>query len=391
MQTHRAPRRRLGGIIGSAILMLALGSTGVSGATAVTLVRVAIGLSSPVFVTSANDGSGRLFVVEQTGRIRVIKNGVLLPTPFLDVSSKISTGGERGLLGLAFHPSFRTNGKFYVNYTRTNGFTLVVEYRVSPTNADIANPATARAIIQVAQPYANHNGGMIAFAGGYLYIGMGDGGSGGDPGNRAQNLDSLLGKMLRIDVNGSVGTRHYRIPASNPYVGRAGRDEIWSRGLRNPWRFSFDRRTGDLWIGDVGQNRYEEVDRAKVTTASTSRGRGMNFGWRQLEGSHCYNPATGCARAGKAYPAIEYSHAEGCAVTGGYVYRGAAIPALYGRYVFGDFCSGTIWTFPAGASWPTRKIVLLNTGYSISSFGQDQYGELYVVDLAGGAVYRLAP
>jgi glucose/arabinose dehydrogenase len=392
MQTQRATPRRLGGIIGTVILMLALGSTGVSGATTVTFVPVASGLSSPVYVTTANDGTGRLFVVEQTGRIRVIKNGVLLPTPFLDISSQISTGGERGLLGLAFHPNFRTNGKFYVNYTRAgNGNTFIAQYRATPAS-DVANRATARGILEVAQPYANHNGGMLTFGpDGYLYIGMGDGGSAGDPGNRAQDVNSLLGKMLRIDVDHSVLRRHYANPPGNPYIGRTGRDEVWSRGLRNPWRFSFDRLTGDLWIGDVGQGRYEEVDRAKVTRTSTSRGRAANFGWRQLEGSHCYNPGTGCVRTGKAMPAIEYSHAEGCSVTGGYVYRGRAIPGLYGRYIFGDYCSGTIWSFPAGASWPVRKTVLANTGYSISSFGQDQNGELYVVDLAGGTVYRIAP
>jgi glucose/arabinose dehydrogenase len=391
MKIHRATpptRRRLAGLLGIVVLMLALAPAGASGASTVVLTPVAAGLSAPVYVTSANDGTGRLFVVEQTGRIRVIKNGVLLPTPFLDISDRISNGTEQGLLGLAFHPNFKTNGRFYVNFTRTNGNTSITEFRRSPSNPDVGVKSSARGIIEIAQPYANHNGGMITFgAGGYLYIGMGDGGSSGDPANRAQNLGVLLGKMLRIDVNGSVGTRHYRIPASNPYVGKIGRDEIWSRGLRNPWRFSFDRLTGDLWVGDVGQDRYEEIDRAKVTTTSSSRGRGANFGWRQLEGSHCYNPATGCSRTGKVMPVVEYTHADGCSVTGGYVYRGAAVPSLYGKYVFGDYCSGKIWTFPAGAPWQVGRTLLMDTNLAISSFGEDQHGELYVVD-RGGTVYR---
>ena len=390
MQTHRAAPRRLAGLVATAVLVLALAPSGARAAAAVVLTPVVSGLDAPVFVTSANDGTGRLFVVEQTGRIRVIKNGVLLATPFLDVSDRISHGGEQGLLGLAFHPNFKTDGRFYVNFTRTNGDTAIVQFRVSP-KPDQAMRSSARRIIDIAQPFDNHNGGMITFGpGGYLYIGMGDGGSGGDPGNRAQSLDSLLGKLLRVNVNGSVGARHYLIPTANPYVSKPGRDEIWARGLRNPWRFSFDRLTSDLWIGDVGQGLYEEVDRAKASTSSTSWGRGANFGWRQLEGSHCFNPSSGCSRTGKVMPAIEYSHDDGCAVTGGYVYRGAAIPSLYGQYVFGDFCSGMIWTFPAGAKWPIGRTLLTDTSLSISSFGEDQNGELYVVD-RGGTLYRFDP
>jgi len=387
MQTHLFPRRRLAGLVGTIAILFSVGSAGADGASAIVLSRVVSGLDAPVYVTSANDGTGRLFVVEQTGKIRVIRNGVLLATPFLDISSQISTGGERGLLGLAFHPKFKTDGRFYVDFTNANGNTTIRQYRVSP-DPDRAMSSSARNIITIAQPYANHNGGMITFGpDGYLYIGMGDGGGAGDPGNRAQSLQTLLGKILRINVNGSAGTRHYLIPTSNPYVGRTGLDAIWSRGLRNPWRFSFDRLTGDLWIGDVGQARYEEIDRAKVSSASTSRGRGANFGWRQMEGSHCYDPATGCSRTGKVLPAVEYTHADGCAVTGGYVYRGSANPSLYGKYIFGDFCSGKIWTFPSGARWPVGRTLLMDTGLSISSFGQDQAGELYVVD-RGGAIYR---
>ena len=380
--------RRLVPLLGAAALMFSIGSTAATAAPAVVLSKVVDGLDSPVFVTSAKDGTGRTFIVEQTGRIRVIKKGVLLPTPFLDLSSQVSKGGERGLLGLAFHPSYKSNGLFYVNFTRADGDTVVNRYRASTTNPDVAVRSTARRIITIDQPYANHNGGMIAFGrDGYLYIGMGDGGSGGDPGNRAQRLDSLLGKMLRINVNGSAGTRHYLIPSSNPYVGRYGRNEIWSRGVRNPWRFSFDRRTGDLWIGDVGQNRYEEIDRSRVSSTSTSRGRGVNYGWRVMEGRHCYRPATGCNRTGKVLPVVEYTHSEGCSVTGGYVYRGAEIPSLYGRYVFADYCSGKIYTVPSGGASPLTKRLLLDTDMMISSFGESARGELYVLDHRG-ALYR---
>jgi glucose/arabinose dehydrogenase len=391
MQTHRATLSRFAGILGTLIILFTVGATGVSSAAAVRLVGVASGLHSPDYVTTANDGTGRLFIVEQTGKIRVLKSGHLLSTPFLDISNLISTGGERGLLGLAFHPNYKVNGLFFVDYTNTSGDTVIARYRASSTNRDVAVKASARTIIQIGQPYANHNGGMITFGpDGYLYIGMGDGGGSGDPGNRAQNLNSLLGKMLRINVNGSVGRRRYLIPTSNPYVGRTGLDQIWSSGLRNPWRFSFDRQTGDLWIGDVGQDRYEEIDRGKVSSTSTSRGRGANYGWPQLEGSHCYIPATGCVRTGKVMPTIEYSHADGCAVIGGYVYRGAAIASLRGKYIFGDLCSGKIWTYPAGASPPVGRTLLMDTTLTISSFGQDQNGELYVVAL-GGSVYKLVP
>ena len=390
MRQHRSIRGRLAAVIGATALLASLASwsaPGAAGATTV-LTRIASGFDSPVLLTNARDGSGRLFVVEQTGKIKVVKNGYVLPTPFLDVSSEISRGSEQGLLGLAFHPNFKANGLFYVNFTRANGDTVINRYRVSTTNPNVAVRSSAYRIITIAQPYANHNGGMIVFGpDGYLYIGTGDGGSGGDPGNRAQRLDTLLGKILRINVNGSVGTRHYLIPSSNPWVGRTGWDQIWSRGLRNPWRFSFDRKTGDLWIGDVGQNRFEEIDRSRVSTTSTSRGRGVNYGWRLMEGRHCYNPSTGCTSTGKILPVVEYAHTEGCAVTGGYVYRGARVPSLYARYVFADFCSGRIWTVPNGAPSPMRKALLMDTDMLISSFGEDGSGELYVVDHRG-AIYK---
>jgi glucose/arabinose dehydrogenase len=256
------------------------------------------------------------------------------------------------------------------------------------TNPDRASTVTGRRIITIDQPYSNHNGGNLAFGpDGYLYIGMGDGGSAGDPGNRAQSLNSLLGKILRIDVNGTSGSRQYRIPSSNPYVGRTGRDEIWARGLRNPWRWSFDRLNGNLWIGDVGQARYEEIDRS--TKGTRGAGWGVNYGWRVMEGRHCYNPTSGCNTTGKALPLLEYSHDYGCSVTGGFVYRGNAYPMLRGGYFFADYCSGRIWTVYAGARSPAQRTLLLDTNLNISSFGESQSGELYLVDHSGGGVYRV--
>jgi glucose/arabinose dehydrogenase len=292
---------------------------------------------------------------------------------------------ERGLLGLAFHPAFRSNGKFYVNYTRKpDGATVVDEYRVT-TNKNVVSTSTRRQVLVIAQPYANHNGGGMAFGpDGYLYIGMGDGGSGGDPQQRAQNLNSLLGKMLRIDVNGTSPGRAYRIPSTNPYVGRSGLDEIWSNGLRNPWRWSFDRLTGDLWIGDVGQGTWEEVDRS---TAASGRGRGLNYGWDVLEGRHCFEPASGCSTSGKTMPMVEYAHASSgganCSITGGYVYRGVRFPLLRGGYVFGDYCSGRIWAVDAAGPAQATATLLPISAPNIVSFGQDEDGELYVVSQNG--------
>ena len=376
-----------------AALAAILASTGpaVRPASAVTgpvtapikLVLRASGLSKPVFVTAPNDGSQRLFIVEQGGRIRILQNGTVLPTPFFDISGAVSTGGEQGLLGLAFHPSFASNRKFYVNYTNLAGDSVVSEYQASVADPNVADRSTGRYFFKVDQPYANHNGGMLAFGpDGDLYIGFGDGGSGGDPGNRAQSLSTLLGKILRIDVNGTSGTLHYRIPPTNPYATTSGRDEIWQRGLRNPWRFSFDRANGNLWIADVGQNKWEEVDRAVRT--STGAGRAVNWGWRVMEGNSCYNPPSGCSTTGKTLPLSVYGHANGrCAVTGGYVYRGSAIPALVGAYVFGDYCSGEVFALDAAAPRPATAYRRIITGFPISSFGEDTAGELYVCDLTG--------
>jgi glucose/arabinose dehydrogenase len=349
----------------------------------------ASGLTKPVFVTSARDGSGRLFIVEQTGRIKIYKNGHVLGTPFLNIAGTVSGGNEQGLLGLAFHPNFKTNRKLYVNFTNLNGTTVVREYRVSTSNPNVVDPSTKRLILKVSQPYENHNGGMLAFGpDGFLYIGMGDGGGTGDPGARAQNTGTLLGKMLRIDVNGTTATHNYRIPASNPFVGVAGADEIWQLGLRNPWRWSFDRSSHDLWIGDVGQGAWEEIDHAPQT--GSGAGRGVNWGWDVLEGTHCYPPSVStCNTSGKTMPLLEYDHGGGrCAVTGGYVYRGTAIPLLVGGYVFGDYCSGEIWVVAANASAPATKTLLLDTNLLISSFGENASGELLVTDL-GGRLYRI--
>lgn len=344
-----------------------------------TLERVVSGLDQPVLVTHAGDE--RLFIVEQPGTIRVFENGALLPEPFLDISERVNDrANEQGLLGLAFHPDYAANGVFFLNYTGADGQTVIARYRVTddPNRAD---PNSETIILQIEQPYANHNGGNLIFGpDGYLYIGMGDGGAAGDPENRAQNLRELLGKMLRIDVNAD----RYAIPADNPFVGRSDAlPEIWSYGVRNPWRFSFDRATGDMYMADVGQNEYEEVN----FQPASSRG-GENYGWRFLEGTHPYE---GRPPADVVMPVAEYSHGEGgCSVTGGFVYRGATLPALNGVYFFGDYCSGLIWSLhrdPAGA-W--QRALFAETGMTLSSFGEDLAGELYVLDHRDGVVYRLA-
>ena len=353
------------------------------------LTDVVSGLSSPLAVTNATDGSGRLFVLEQTGAVRIVKDGTLVPTPFINLSPFVSGGGEQGLLGLAFHPSYETNGKLYVSYTDLGGTSLIREFRASASDPDRADTSTGRTLMRVKQPYENHNGGHIAFGpDGFLYIGFGDGGSGGDPGNRAQSRTTLLGKVLRIDVNRRTGILAYGIPSTNPYVGRSGLDQIWAYGLRNPWGFSFDRATGDLWIGDVGQGSWEEVDRA-LAVRGRNAGRALNFGWRVMEGTHCFRPSSGCVRTGKTPPLTEYGHSAGrCSITGGNVYRGKAYPDLVGAYLFGDYCSGEIWYVDRGAPRGSAPRLALDTDLSITSFGEDQAGELYLTD-AGGALYRV--
>jgi glucose/arabinose dehydrogenase len=344
---------------------------------------VAESLNAPVYVAHAGDGSGRLFVVEKRGTIRIVTNGQLNPTPFLDIRSIVgSRASEQGLLSVAFHPDYASNGFFFVNYTDTNGDTVVARYRVSD-DPDLADPASARTILTLDQPAANHNGGLLLFGpDGYLYIGTGDGGRGGDPWGNAQNPQVLLGKMLRLGVD---GPGPYAIPPDNPFVGEpAVRDEIWAVGLRNPWRYSFDRATGDLYIADVGQNKWEEIDFQPADSSG-----GENYGWNRMEGFHCFSPGTNCDPTGLVLPIAEYGHGLGCSVTGGYVYRGAAFPRMVGVYFYGDFCSGRIWAlYPDGAGeWTQAE--LLQSGLGISSFGEDEAGELYITDLQSGGLYRL--
>lgn len=337
------------------------------------------GLSQPVSITHAGDGSGRIFVVEQGGTIRIIRNGGVVSTPFLNITSRISTGGERGLLGLAFAPGYASNGRFYVNYTNAAGDTVIARYTRNTTNPDLANPASEQIVITIAQPFANHNGGQLAFGkfDGFLYIGMGDGGSAGDPGNRAQDPNNLLGKILRINVEAGLPAT-YTVPSNNPFVGLTGfRPEIWALGLRNPWRFSFDQLTGDLFVADVGQGAWEEINFQSAASAG-----GENYGWRIMEGNHCFNPSTGCNTTGLVIPVAEYSHSFGCSVTGGYVYRGSVYPRMQGIYFYGDFCSGRIWGLSGGPSaW--QNDLLLDTTLSISTFGEDEVGNLYVANYSG--------
>jgi glucose/arabinose dehydrogenase len=347
----------------------------------VELVELVSGLQWPVAVTSSGDGSGRLFVVEQTGRIRIVADGELLQEPFLEITDRVwSVGNEQGLLGLAFHPDFSTTGVFFVNYTDLGGDTVVSSFRVSDEDDNIAARFSEQQVLSIAQPYQNHNGGHLAFGpDGYLWIGTGDGGSAGDPDGNARNRQSLLGKMLRIEVDTGPG---YLVPVDNPFVRLAGtRDEIWAIGLRNPWRYSFDRATGDLYIGDVGQNAWEEID---VEGAADPGGR--DYGWNLAEGSRCFTG--GCNTDGTSLPAAEYNHGDGCSVTGGYVYRGSRHPALAGIYIFADYCSGRIWALAPGTrtGWGVAQVG--RTSGSISSFGEDDDGELYATGLEG-TLYRV--
>jgi glucose/arabinose dehydrogenase len=337
------------------------------------------GLDSPLFLTHAGDGSNRIFVVEKPGRILIFENRTRLPEPFLDITGIVNSRSfERGLLGLAFHPNFADNGMFFINFTNSGGNTVVARYQVSE-DRNRADPGSAEILLTVRQPFNNHNGGMIAFGpDGYLYIGMGDGGSANDPDENAQNPETLLGKILRIDVDGGDP---YGIPAGNA---ANGLPEIWALGLRNPWRFSFDRATNDLFIGDVGQNQWEEIHYLPAGTQG-----GTNLGWDYFEGSHNFegDPPVGTSFVS---PIAEYSHSgTHCSVTGGYVYRGAQLPAWQGIYLYGDYCSGYVWGALPGAdgSWQTTQLFQMPA--QISSFGEDESGEVYLVDLLG-SIYQLA-
>ncbi|CAM3576230.1 hypothetical protein FSS13T_06520 [Flavobacterium saliperosum S13] len=337
----------------------------------------ATGFSAPVEITHCGDS--RLFVVEQDGLIKILNpNGTTNATPFLNVTTLTNASGEQGLLGLAFHPDYTSNGYFYINYTNLNGDTVIARYSVAAGNPNLANPS-GTILLTIPQPFSNHNGGSVKFGpDGYLYIGMGDGGSGGDPENRAQNTNELLGKMLRIDVNSGFP---YGIPPNNPYVGVAGADEIWAIGLRNPWKFSFDRQTGDLWIADVGQNLYEEVNRAGAAEA------GLNYGWRCYEGNVAYNTAGCAAQNTMKAPLFTTNHTNGfCSITGGYVYRGTAYPNFQGNYFFSDYCKAQI-----GMADSTGNVTFSQTftGNGFVTFGEDMHGELYVGSINNGVIYKL--
>lgn len=360
----------------------------------VTTELVESGFAWPVLMT-APAGDARLFVVEQRGTVRIVKDGVLLTEPFLDIDSLVagvSQWSERGLLGLAFDPEYDSTGHFFVNYTDGAGNTVVARYSVLGTDPDKADHSSAAVVLTQSQPYANHNGGMIAFGSdGYLYIGFGDGGAGGDPDGRAQNLQEWLGKILRIEVD----SLPYSIPPDNPFAGNPNaRDEIWANGLRNPWRLSFDRLTGDLWIADVGQGDYEEIDFQPASSPG-----GENYGWDKMEGFHCFEPPANCGEDTLTLPVHEYDHTSGdCSVTGGYRYRGTLAPELAGRYIFGDYCSNRIWAM----EWDGDTVVAVTSLTTqlnpdgriagLSAFGEDGFGELYVVSRgtgANGKIYRI--
>jgi glucose/arabinose dehydrogenase len=345
------------------------------------------GFKDPVFIAHAGEdpsGASTLFIVEKAGRIHLVENGALQSTLFLDITDRVgSTKNEQGLLSVAFAPDFATSGHFYVNYTDQRGDTVVARFRLSAGDPRPADPNSEQKILQIEQPAANHNGGQLQFGpDGYLYIGTGDGGQAGDPWGNAQNQDTLLGKILRIDVRASDT---YTVPGDNPLLDQPGaRPEIWAMGLRNPWRFSFDRASGALYIADVGQNLYEEVN----VQPADSLG-GENYGWDVTEGKHCFEPASDCDFGGLVLPVAEYDHSQGCSIIGGYVYRGTRFPQMEGVYFFGDLCSGNIWGLRQEASGEWKTTLLLDTAMTISAFGEDATGELYVIDYGDGSIFQL--
>jgi glucose/arabinose dehydrogenase len=354
---------------------------------AVGFETVVDGLDAPLGVVNAGDGSGRLFVPQQGGRIRIVRDGSLVAQPFLDIADRVTSGGERGLLGVAFHPGYPDDPRLFVDYTDVNGDTRVSSFRVDPASPDRVDPATEQRLLFVKQPFANHNGGALAFGpDGFLYIGMGDGGGTGDPGARAQNTGTLLGKILRVDIDTETAGRDYGIPPDNPYADGAdgGLAEIWLWGLRNPWRMSFDRANGDLWIGDVGQGDWEEIDVQRAGAPG-----GTNFGWNRMEGSHCFSPSSGCEDPSLALPVTEYGHDQGCTVIGGDVDRGTAQPLLVGGYLFADYCSGRVWAIDPSVDGAREPTLVAETDHNFSAFGEDQAGELYAVDISQGTLLRV--
>lgn len=359
-------------------LLFSIYSFSFSHSQTIGLQSFATGFTKPLEITNAGDS--RLFIVEQGGIIKILNSdGTTNPNAFLNITGQVSTGGEQGLLGLAFHPNYISNGFFYTNHTNLSGNTVITRYSVDSANPNLANASSGIVLLTIAQPYANHNGGTLKFGpDGYLYIGMGDGGSGGDPENRAQNTNELLGKMLRIDVNSGTP---YSIPTGNPYVGIAGADETWAIGLRNPWKFSFDKKLGNLWIADVGQNNIEEINIAAATLS------GLNYGWRCYEGNTAYN-TVGCpSEAAMKFPLKTINHSTGaCSITGGYVYNGTVYPNFKGLYFFTDYCDPKIGIMTSNGT-VTYSIVF--TGNNFSSFGEDINGELYVAALNNGTIFKI--
>jgi glucose/arabinose dehydrogenase len=346
---------------------------------AITLEPFASVQGGPLDMVAPSDGSGRLFVVAQDGRIWVADaDGTVHPDPMVDLRDRLRSGGEQGLLGLALHPGFPSDPRAFVNYTDRNGDSVIASLSLVPGNPNRLDPTSEEQILFLKQPYANHNGGDLLFGpDGYLYAFFGDGGSGGDPHDNGQNRDALLGKVLRLDIDHPSGNRAYSAPAGNPFLGGGGRDEIWLVGMRNPWRASFDRATGDLWIGDVGQGAWEEIDVARAGVG------GLNLGWNRMEGNHCYPAGADCSTAGLTPPVSEYGHDLGCTVVGGHVYRGAKYPALAGAYLFADYCSGRIFALDPRTDGFREPIEVGNGASGLSSFGEDAAGELYVTHLSG--------
>jgi glucose/arabinose dehydrogenase len=349
----------------------------------IRLTQIAGNLDRPIDIVHPGDGSGRLFIVLQEGKIVVYNGTRVLPKPFLNITGAVSCCGEQGLLSLAFHPQYETNGFFYVYYVNTTGNLVLARYKVS-SRENIANKNSRRILLTIPHPqFGNHNGGKLLFGkDGFLYLSVGDGGGGGDQNNNAQNLGTLLGKILRLNVN---GPSPYSIPADNPFVNRAGaREEIWAYGLRNPWRISFDKLRGHLYIGDVGQGEWEEINFENRRSSG-----GVNYGWRRMEGRHCFNPPSNCNIGGLKLPVAEYDHSQGCAVTGGFVYRGTSIPSLRGTYLYADYCRGTIWGLrKVAGKWTNQQ--QLSSGMNISTFGEDENGELYIANHSpDGAIFRI--
>ena len=392
----------------SSLMFIPAKATSIAAATipaSLKFTQLPFTLTGPVQVTNAGDGSNRLFIVQQSGQIRIFANGNLLPTPFLNIVGPVpnftGTNGEQGLLSVAFHPNYASNGYFYIAYTTTNNdptfpyTTTLARYHVSAGNTNVADPASGTVLLSIPKKYTNHNGGMLVFGpDGYLYMSMGDGGNGGDPDNNAQSLNTLLGKILRIDVTTTPAAgKNYVIPPTNPFFGSGNpsvKQEIWAYGLRNPWRISFDRLTGDLYIGDVGQNKEEEVDFQPAASSG-----GQNYGWRILEGNLCYSPASNCVPPnGYVPPVAVYDHGTndsfGCSLTGGYVYRGMQSPTLQGVYFYGDYCKGKVFGLVRNQNSTWTSSLITSTPYNVSSFGEDEQGELYLTDLGGGKVYQIS-